>query len=210
MQKYNNCSDLIMFFLHLSIQFIPYAPMKNYIATILAKQALLLLCAFFAIAANAQDDTEFWDKVRIGGNLGVAFGSGYTDVTLAPGALYEFNQYLALGAGVQGTYVHQRNYYDAYMYGGSAIAIFNPVPTIQLSAEVEQLRVNTQFDREYYEEFVSGTGIARQRDFWNTALFFGVGYRMDNVTVGLRFNVLYNEDDLVYSDAFMPFLRVYF
>jgi hypothetical protein len=184
--------------------------MKNYINILLGKPPLLIILCLFASTANAQDDEGFWSRVRFGGNLGVGFGSGYTDVTLAPGALYEFNQYLALGAGVQGTYVHQRNYYDAYMYGGSAIAIFNPVPTIQLSAEVEQLRVNTQFDREYYEEFVSGNGIARQRDFWNTALFFGVGYRMDNVTVGLRFNVLYNEDDLVYSDAFMPFLRVYF
>jgi len=184
--------------------------MKNKIFALFAKPALIMLCSLSVITTNAQDDNSFWSRVRFGGSLGVAFGSGYTDVTVAPGALYEFNEYVALGAGVQGTYVNQRDFYNAYIYGGSVIGVFNPIPQIQLSAEVEQLRVNHEFDEKYYDNFLSGSGIGRERDFWNTALFLGAGYRMENVTIGVRYNVLYNEDDLVYSDAFMPFIRVYF
>jgi len=70
---------------------------------------------------------------------------------------------------------------------------------IQLSAELEQLRVNQEFSEIDYS-----------RNFWNTALYFGLGYHSDNVTVGIRYNVLYDEKDLVYSEAFMPFVRIYF
>ncbi|MES2487728.1 MAG: hypothetical protein V4581_17505, partial [Bacteroidota bacterium] len=53
--------------------------------------------------ASAQDDGDFWGHVRFGGGAGAAFGSGYTDVMLAPGAIYQFNQYAALGVGLQGS-----------------------------------------------------------------------------------------------------------
>ena len=47
-------------------------------------------------------------------------------------------------------------------------------------------------------------------NFWNTGLFLGAGYRMENVTIGARYNVLFQEDKGVYGDALMPFVRVYF
>lgn len=184
--------------------------MKNNISNFSIKRALTCVFIFFFAGANAQDSDNFWSRVRFGGGLGLAFGSGYTDVTVAPGALYEFNDYVGLGVSVQGSYINQKEFYKAWMYGGSVIGIFNPIPEIQLSAELEQLRVNHEFDEEYYEDFMEGSGFARQRDFWNTALFLGAGYRMENVTVGLRFNVLFDEDDMVYSDSWMPFIRVYF
>lgn len=143
---------------------------------------------------------EFWNKVQFGGGLGLSLGSGYTDISIAPSAIYNFNEYVAMGVGLQYTYASQRNFYTSNLYGGSVIALFNPIPEIQLSTELEQLRVN-----------VSGKG---QNDFtnnfWNTGLFLGAGYRTGNVTVGARYNVLYKEDKGAYSDAFMPFIRVYF
>lgn len=78
------------------------------------------------------------------------------------------------------------------------IGLINPVEQIQLSAELEQLRVNTTYEDNFKD------------DFWNTALFLGVGYRTNNVTVGIRYNVLFNRDKNVYNEAFMPFVRVYF
>jgi hypothetical protein len=61
--------------------------------------------------------------------------------------------------GIQYTYSRQRNFYNSNLYGGS-ITLFNPIPEIQLSAELEQLRVN-----------VSGTGQNNFSDnFWNTGL----------------------------------------
>lgn len=182
----------------------PY--MKPHFIIFLTKLTTVFAFCLFFSTATAQDN-DFWSKVRFGGAAAAAFGSGYTDVTLAPGALYQFNQFAALGVSVSGSYVHQRNYYDSAIYGGSVIGLVNPYPQIQVSVEVEQLCVNLDYDDRYAENF----DIQRkQRDFWNTALFFGLGYQAGNVTVGLRYNILYKERDLVYSDALMPFLRVYF
>jgi hypothetical protein len=170
--------------------------------------AVIIVCLQFT-NAKAQDTVDFWQKVRFGGSAGLGFGSGYTDVTLAPGAIYQFNNYVAIGAGLQGTYVHQRDYYDAYIYGGSLVTLFNPIPQVQLSAELEQLRVNLDVDERFTDSYSNSLNYS-DRNFWNTALFFGAGYQMEHVTIGLRYNVLYNKKDLVYSDALMPFVRVYF
>lgn len=154
-----------------------------------------------SVETEAQDNRNFWERTRFGGSLAVAFGSGYTDVTVAPGFLYEVNEFVGFGAGVQGTYVQQRNYFSAIMYGGSVIAVVNPLPQIQLSAEVEQLRVNLDVDNNMGNY---------DRDFWNTALFLGAGYRANNVTIGLRYNILFDKNEMVYNDALMPFVRIYF
>ena len=87
------------------------------------------------------------------------------------------------------------------MYGPSLIVLGNPIPQIQLSAELEQLRVNVDYDDDL--------GFPND-NFWNTALFLGAGYRTNNVTIGVRYNVLHDSDKNVYSDVFMPFVRVYF
>jgi hypothetical protein len=34
------------------------------------------------------------------GGVGLGFGSNYTDISLAPSAIYNFNEYVALGLGV--------------------------------------------------------------------------------------------------------------
>ncbi|ALM50739.1 hypothetical protein AMR72_08695 [Flavobacterium psychrophilum] len=171
----------------------------------LTKRSLLVCLLLFSVISNAQD-SDFWDRVRFGGGLGLGFGSGYTDVTIAPGAIYQFNEYVALGAGLQFSYVDQKNFYSAKMYGANGIVLFNPIPEVQLSAEVEQLRVNLDVDTDRFGQYEGYS-----RDFWNTGLFLGAGYNVvDNVTIGIRYNVLYNDNDFVYSQAWMPFVRVYF
>jgi hypothetical protein len=173
----------------------------------LTKISLPVLFLLIFNTAQAQDGDTFWKHVRFGGGVGAAFGTGFTDVTLAPGAIYQFNQYAALGVGLQGSYVKQKYFYENWMYGGSVIGLFNPIPEIQLSVEVEQLRVNLQYDDRYVADFNIPFS---EENFWNTALFVGAGYNTGNVTVGVRYNVLFNKNDRVYSDALMPFIRVYF
>ncbi|WP_116790377.1 hypothetical protein [Flavobacterium psychrotrophum] len=167
-------------------------------------------CSIFS-TATAQEVT-FWDKVQFGGGLGIGFGSGYTDVNIAPGAIYNFNEYVAAGIGLQGSYVYQKDWYSSFIYGGSLIFLGNPIPQVQLSAELQQLRVNMDYADgfNYTIPGYAGYSGGNTHDFWNTALFLGAGYRMENVTIGMRYNVLYKESDMVYSDAFMPFIRVYF
>jgi hypothetical protein len=110
------------------------------------------------------------------------------------------NQYVAFGAGLQYNYLKQQNFFSTQTYGASILSLVNPAEFVQLSLEVEQLRVNIQSDETIF----------RNENFWNTALFLGAGYRYEEVTIGFRYNVLYKADQGVYGDAFMPFVRVFF
>jgi len=168
----------------------------------------LFLLAFhlFGIAQNQDPNfdfsNKFWKNVQFGGGFGLNIGSGFTDITLAPSAIYNVNQYFATGVGLQGTYVSTTNVFQSTIYGVSLIQLFNPVDMIQVSAELEQVRVNMVY---------SGSASNNiKENFWNTALFVGIGYRQQNFTVGVRYNVLFNKQDRVYSEALMPFVRVFF
>ncbi|SEF48661.1 hypothetical protein [Flavobacterium urumqiense] len=178
---------------------------KIYLLPIL-KFTLIFISLFFSGFLLAQQQTtapkaqsDFWEKVQLGGGIGLSIGSGYTDISLAPSAIYNFNQYVALGLGAQYRYVKQKNYYASNLYGGSIIGLFNPISQIQLSAELEELRVNVNLSR----------SDSNSQDYWNTGLFLGAGYKTGNVTIGARYNVL-SDNNNVYGNAFMPFVRVYF
>ncbi len=167
---------------------------------------LILILLFFSCLSFSQQQhhpvkapDDFWQNVQFGGGLGLSFGTGYTDISVSPSAIYNVNEYFAVGLGAQYTYVKQKDYYSSNLYGGSLITLFNPLPEIQLSAELEQLRVN-----------VKGINNSFSNNFWNTGLFLGAGYRSGNVTMGARYNVLHDENKSAYSDAFMPFVRFYF
>ena len=167
---------------------------------------LIFAALFFSCVALAQQNTfqskssnNFWNKIQFGGGLGLGFGSGYTDITIAPSTIYNFNEYVSLGLGAQYKYLKQKDSYASNLYGGSLIGLLNPLPEIQLSVELEELRVNVN---------LIGSNSSSQ-DYWNTALFLGAGYRSGNATIGARYNVLNNQNN-VYGSAFMPFVRVYF
>jgi hypothetical protein len=145
--------------------------------------------------------SDFLNHLQFGGGLGLGVGNGYADIMVAPSAIYNFNNYVSAGLGVQYNYVKQRDLYKANMYGGSVIALFNPLEELQISTELEQLRINRSFNDALGND---------TQDFWNTALFVGAGYRNENVTVGVRYNVLHKDRDNIYAEAFMPFVRIYF
>ncbi|WP_373407032.1 hypothetical protein [Flavobacterium sp. FZUC8N2.13] len=176
-------------------------------AMVFSNLTLTALFVFFSFQLSAQKqnsafepNNDFWQNVQFGGGLGLSLGSGFTDISVAPSAIYNVNQYFAVGLGVQYTYIKVRNSYNSNLYGGSLITLFNPIPEIQLLAELEQLRVN-----------VNGVGTNNySNNFWNTGLFLGAGYRNGNVTIGARYNVLHDDNKSAYSDAFMPFVRFYF
>ena len=164
---------------------------------------LLFVCNILIAQQQSNTSTmksDFWNHVQFGGGLGLGFGSNYTDISIAPSAIYNFNNQLALGLGTQYTYIKQKGFYASHLYGGSVIALFNPINEIQLSVELEELRVNINGDRFNTDS----------QNFWNTGLFLGAGYRTGNVTIGARYNILQDNSKNVYGDAFMPFVRVYF
>lgn len=172
------------------------------------KTVLLLFFLLFTASFYAQESplpkpktNAFWERVDFGGAFAVAYGNDYTNITVAPSAIYNISERFAVGSGIQYSYLKEKHYYSSNVYGGSVIGIFNPLEEIQLSVELEEVNVNNQY-------FDLGGDL--KRSFWNTGLFLGGGYREENVTIGGRINVLFDKDKDIYGSAFMPFVRVFF
>lgn len=168
-----------------------------------------LFSLFFFIITNAQeinnDDplklkNEFWSKVRFGGGIGLNFSNGYTNISLAPSGIYQFNEKIAVGIGLNLNYSSRKDEFDATVLGGSLISLFNPIKELQLSVEFEQNNIN-------YKDKLFNTN----SNYWSPALYLGAGYSIGNFgALGLRYDVLYNDDKSVYGTAFLPFVRVFF
>lgn len=176
--------------------------MQLYSKKVLKFIVVIIFGCVLSTNLNAQDDeVRFWDNVRFGGGLGLSFGNGYFGASVSPAAIYDFNQYFSMGPSLIFSY-QEDDFFQSTLYGASVIALVNPIREIQISAEVEQLRVN--------QDFTDFSGMTIEDNFWNTALFVGGGYRTGAVTIGVRYNVLFSNDDRVYADAWAPFVRVFF
>jgi len=151
---------------------------------------------------NNSKTNDFWNNVRFGGGIGLSFGDEFFSATLAPSAIYEFNDQFAFGLGLSGTYNKQKKLFKSTIIGGSLIGLYSPIDELQLSTELEELNIQQNFD----QNFVTNA----DDNFWNSALFIGAGYRTGNVTFGIRYDVLYDEDKSIYADPWAPFIRVYF
>jgi hypothetical protein len=55
-------------------------------------------------------------NVQFGGGIGLGFGSGFTDISVAPSAIYNFNEYVAFGAGLQYKYLKQRDFCVSFVW----------------------------------------------------------------------------------------------
>lgn len=168
---------------------------------------ILIICVLFSGTIMSQNMStnnykgDFWSHVRYGGGIGLSFGDGFFSGTLAPSAIYQVNDQIGLGLGLSGTYNSRTDLYNSTILGVSVLALGNPIPQIQLSAEFEELNVNRKWD--------SRTGF-EDENYWYPALFLGVGYSNGPVTFGIRFDVLYDEYKSIYSESWVPFVRVYF
>ncbi|WP_299121963.1 alpha-ketoglutarate decarboxylase [uncultured Winogradskyella sp.] len=167
---------------------------------------LSLLTVFFITFSfsqnNSDNQSSFWKNVQFGGGIGLNLGDGFFSGGLAPAALYRHNAYVSTGVGLNFQYSSQRDVFKSTVLGGSIIGLFNPYPELQISTEFEQSYVSRNFD----EQFVSNI----DDSYWYPALFLGAGYRSGNVTFGIRYDVLYDEDKSIQNQAWMPFVRFWF
>lgn len=158
----------------------------------------MLVLLITIVSAQQQNDKKFFRQLQWGGTGALNFSNNFTTISIAPQAIYPVNAYFSTGLGLQYSYLSSRNDFRSHVYGGSWISIFQPIPEMQLSTELEQLRVNTKLENGFKD------------DFWNTALFLGLGYTQRNFTFGIRYNVLFKKSNNIYPEAWMPFVRVFF
>lgn len=163
---------------------------------------IFLIIFSLNLGVNAQEEPyDFWKNVRFGGGFGLNFGDGFFSATLAPSAIYDFNDYFSLGLGLNGTINNQKNIYKSTILGGSIIGLCNAISNLQLSAEFEQLNVSRKYN---------ATSNIKNENYWYPALFIGAGYRFNNMAFGIRYDVLYKQETSIYQNAWAPFVRVYF
>lgn len=167
---------------------------------------LALICFIFSLPLISQNSinnssNDFWNHVHFGGGIGLSFGNGFFSATLAPSAIYQINPFVAMGVGLSGTYNTSKDFYKSSIFGGSIVTLFNPIRAVQLSAEFEELNVSRNWDNRLGFE---------DENYWYPALFLGVGYSSGPVTFGIRYDVLYDDYKSIYSEPWIPFVRVYF
>jgi hypothetical protein len=176
--------------------------MKNRFFSGMQKALITGFVFIFSLLIQAQNRPQsFGSKVHLGGGLGLSFGNGFFSGTLAPSAIYVFNDQFSLGLGLNGTYNKRKNLYKSTILGGSVLGLYNVIPQLQISLELEELNVTRTYD---------SLLVLQNENYWYPALFFGVGFRQNNFTLGLRYDVLYDAGKSVYANAYIPFVRVYF
>ena len=179
--------------------------MKNFLfinKKVLLIQILIIYFShsyLFAQETNAPE-RAFFEDVRFGGSLGASFSNGYFSGYVAPKAIYDFNRYTSAGIGLAGSYRNSSRYSTSTV-GGSVIGLLRPLQVLQLSAE---------FEEHYVSRDLKLDGANSSDSYWYPALFFGLGYTTGPVTVGIRYDVLYDSEKSIYANAFMPFVSFYF
>ena len=154
----------------------------------------------FAQSPNNLREPSFFDNVRFGGSLGASFSENAFSAYLAPKAVYDFNRLTSTGIGIAGSYTNADNF-SAHSFSSSLIGLLRPVRNIQLSAELEENYVSRSWELE---------GANRKDSYWYPALFLGAGYTAGQVTAGIRYDVLYDDQKSIYGSALMPFISFYF
>jgi len=145
-----------------------------------------------------KEKSEFWKKVRFGGGAGLNFWNNSTSLTLTPTAIYNFNEKFSAGAGVGYRYT-KFNDVKNNVYSMNTLALFNPIPQLQLSSEFEQL-------------FVSQKIVGYDSYSYNyPALYLGIAYTIGRFSaIGFTYDVLFDSNKSIYGSPINPIIRVFF
>lgn len=179
----------------------------NFLTFVLISVLFLTGC----LSLKAQDTlishqkNDFWQKVKYGGEVSVGFGDTALNINVIPGVIYQFSDSFSLGIGGQIGYVNRRIFSNSTLYGVSGVVLYNPIKEIQLSTEMENLYISTKNSN----PDVFGEPPSKEK-FSNTTLFLGAGYQIKNYIVGIRYNLLTKNENNIYSDVPMLFVRAYF
>lgn len=92
--------------------------------------------------ASEEDQASFWDKVYVGGNFGLQFGT-VTYIDVSPLAGYRITNRFSAGPGITYRYTKIRGYDGSSTYGGRIFARHSLWQQFFAHAEYENL--NTEF-----------------------------------------------------------------
>ncbi|MFQ3305456.1 MAG: hypothetical protein ACI9JT_001656 [Polaribacter sp.] len=158
------------------------------------KKVLLYLFLCFSMVSFSQK-SDFWDQVQFGGGFTLGFGN-QTTIGISPSAIYNFNNGFTLGAGVSYLY-SEINDFTTNVYGASLLSFYQ-----------------TNFGIQFFGEF--DYNFAKQQDQFNAlntnfpALHLGIAYNQGRFAIGIRYDILYDENKSVFASPISPIVHFYF
>ncbi|MBA3706651.1 MAG: hypothetical protein H0W84_12350 [Bacteroidetes bacterium] len=170
---------------------------------------IVFLLSFVALCANAQgqDSTmlpkhppkeRFWDKVFVGGNIGLQFGT-VTFAEISPLVGYRFTDKISAGIGATYQYYHYKDkFYDfeTNVYGGRVFGRYFFTDFLFAHAEYEYLNLEA-FDFFPRRRVDVGSVLA------------GVGYiQRFSKNSGIVAMILYNFTESAYTPYTNPIIRI--
>ena len=140
-------------------------------------------------------------KVRVGGGLGVNFGSNdYVAIQVTPTIGYEVINNLEVGVGVGYSHISNRDFKRNFANLGT-YAQYNLASTFFARANYE-----------YYTGELTDKVFDTSKDFDENALWLGGGYTQQlggiRMYGGVMYNVLFDEDNSIFVNAFQPIVGV--
>jgi len=149
---------------------------------------------------------QFQRSWSFGGNIGLSFWNGGTDILIAPKAYYNISPKFLTGFGLTYIYSSAEDDFAKYSqnsFGPSVMVALRPIPFLQLSAEYEGLQTNgsTEF---------AGDRVNTDYSYWNNGLYLGASFVSRNVSFGIRYDLLYDATRSAYSSAWSPVIGFYF
>ena len=168
--------------------------------SILIAFTILVNSNFFAQNSDL-DQHRFIDDVRFGGGINIGIGSAYSTFAISPSALYDFSEQFSAGLSFTYVYIKTKSTINTTtnLFGGSILALYKPIENIQFTTEFEQLKINQTY------------ATLNEANLWQPALYIGAEYVTGNISMGLRYDVLFDKTtNVIYSSALSPVFRVYF
>ena len=191
-----------------NINYAFYKLINNYYisfkCTIYEKTSFFFVLLFVGLISNSfcqNSDSSFGDHLRYGGSFNVGFSNNYTTIGISPSVIYAFDNGFSTGLSLSYFYTKNKtinNTFSSNVYGGSIIGLYNTLSFLQLSVELEELNIN--YTDRYFD----------YDSYWNTALYLGLAYRSRNVSIGFRYDVLYDNQKSIYGSSISPVFRIYF
>ena len=160
------------------------------------KKILLFVFLGISFISFSQQKSDFWDNVRFGGGFTLGFGS-QTTVGISPSAIYDFNNGLAIGVGV-GYLYSEINDFTSNVYSTSIISLYQTNFNLQFSSEFDY----------YFANQSTFNGGSVSTNF--PALYLGVAFNQGRFAVGVRYDVLYDENKSIFASPISPVVRFYF
>lgn len=156
----------------------------------------IISCALlFASITTFSQKSDFWENVQFGGGFTLGLGT-QTTIGISPSAIYNFDNGFSLGAGLG--YLHSKvNDFITNVYSTSIIGLYQTNFGFQFSG-----------DFDYY--------FANQSDNFGSfrtsfpALHLGVAYNQGRFAIGIRYDVLYDENKSIFASPISPIIRFYF